>query len=776
MTAPPLPFGPDAWLAALGLRGDADADRVARRPQLRAAARGAPMLLAAQIAAILGVLACLPSPFAQPVWPGWAAATALAAAIVCARRRRDLRSDDVAAIRGAGIDGIALGALWAGATWLAVATGGGAQTIVLWMLICALALAIATVRLMALSLGFVVAAVAGAAVPLWVATGPVAAIPALSTPLLAAAIAVARAQALLAAERAAQRLMESEATVRLALHEFDPDHADWLLETDAARRIVRVGARFAEACARDPAEIEGVPLLQLLAGPSWDSGAFHPGLRQLADRLKNRDSFHGVIVPVLAGDQQRWWTIAATPRHDAGGHFAGFRGVASDITEQHVSTEKIHRMARFDTLTGLPNRLFVNESLGHALVDAERRGIRCAFMMIDLDRFKAVNDTLGHPVGDRLLERVSRRLTGLMSENEFIGRLGGDEFAVVVRDASDPQRVEQLAHAIIDTLSRPYEVDQHTLFIGASVGVATHPRDGRAAETLIRSADLALYRSKDRGGGVFHAYEPQLHAEAEERRLLELALRKALERDEFHLNYQPVVDARTGDLRGFEALLRWQHPELGLIPPNRFIGIAEETRLIGAIGAWVVRTACMEAARWPAPMRIAVNVSPEQLHQPQFLNIVADALGDSGLEPSRLELEVTESVFLREGLGATKVLEKIQALGVGLSLDDFGTGYSSLGYLGRTRFTSIKIDRSFVRNAASGTPEAVAIIRAVVAMADSLGMATTAEGVETARELQMVQQLGCTCIQGFYFGRPLAVADARALALRNGQAATSAVA
>ena len=776
MTAPPLPSALDAWLAPLALSGDTDVERAVRRAQLRAAAQGAPLLFAAQIAAICGVLAMLPSPAADIRWSGWAAVGVLVALILFIRRRRAVHADNAAAVGGSAIDGIALGAMWGGAMWLAAPLGGGTTVPMLWTFVCALALAIAAVRLLALTLGFVAAAVACAAVPLWAAAGPVAGLAALSIPLLAAAIAVARAQALFAAERSAQQLAECDATVRLALHEFDPDHADWLWETDAARRIVRVNARFAEACARDPAEIEGVPLLQLLAGPSWDSGAFHAGLRQLADRLKNRDSFHGIAVPVLAGGQQRWWTIAATPRHDADGHFAGFRGIASDVTEQQVSTEKVHRMARFDTLTGLPNRLFVNESLGHALVDAERRGIRCAFMMIDLDRFKAVNDTLGHPVGDRLLERVSRRLTGLMSENEFIGRLGGDEFAVVVRDASDPQRVEQLAHAIIDTLSRPYEVDQHTLFIGASVGVATHPRDGRAAETLIRSADLALYRSKDRGGGVFHAYEPQLHAEAEERRILELALRKALERDEFHLNYQPVVDARTGNLRGFEALLRWQHPELGLIPPNRFIGIAEETRLIGAIGEWVVRTACMEAARWPAPMRIAVNVSPEQLHQPQFLNIVATALADSGLMPSRLELEVTESVFLREGLGATKVLEKIQALGVGLSLDDFGTGYSSLGYLGRTRFTSIKIDRSFVRNAASGTAEAVAIIRAVVAMADSLGMATTAEGVETARELEMVQQLGCTCIQGFYFGRPLAVADARALALRSGQATTSAVA
>jgi EAL domain-containing protein (putative c-di-GMP-specific phosphodiesterase class I) len=283
---------------------------------------------------------------------------------------------------------------------------------------------------------------------------------------------------------------------------------------------------------------------------------------------------------------------------------------------------------------------------------------------------------------------------------------------------------------------------------------------------LIRSADLALYRSKDGGGGHFRLYDPQLHVQAEERRVLEIALRQALENGELHLQYQPVVAADTGALKGFEALLRWTHPEHGVVSPAKFVPIAEEARLIAPIGEWVLRAACQEAARWPSHIRVAVNVSAEQLYSPNFVSTVTSALSHAGLSAERLEIEVTESLFLREGTSAILVLERLLDLGVRLSLDDFGTGYSSLGYLSRTRFSTIKVDRSFVQDASKGAQEAIAIIRAVVALADSLGMATTAEGVETEHEHRMVQQLGCSKVQGYYFGRPLPVEEARAIANR----------
>ncbi|TCP34656.1 EAL domain-containing protein [Sphingomonas sp. BK235] len=770
MTAasPPPPLSPVAVRALLGWRraaGDSTAARLAAAQRV-VARRLAPALLAILLVAS-GVTVALLADALPATWLGaWlAAATLAAAALVHRLRQRD--ADEPALSGGAVRAAAALGLVWAIVPLLFAprADAGTAHALHLLIGTVSTAIALAAATLAPAALAFLLVGGAAAALGLMLGGDRLGAVGAMVFTLLLALIVLARARAVARFSAAVLALEEREATVRLLLREVGDGGGDWLWETDAARRIIGASERLAHACACARDDLEGMPFLQLLAGPDWERGTCAEELRLIADRMTRREPFNAVALRVTVAGEARWWELTATPRLDPAGRFAGYRGVASDITEQRASAEKISRMARFDALTGLPNRLFVNEELARALTDAERWRARCAFMMIDLDRFKAVNDTLGHPVGDRLLRRVSERLAQLVTDNELIGRLGGDEFAVVVRDASDAARLERLARTIIETLSQPYEVDQHTLYIGASVGVATGPRDGRTAETLIRSADLALYRSKDQGGGVYHAYVPQLHVEAEERRVIELALRRALDNEELHLAYQPVVDARTGAVRGFEALLRWHHPELGNIPPAKFVPIAEDARLIAPIGAWVLRTACAEAAGWPDDVRIAVNVSPDQLHNPQFVGVITAALAETGLPARRLELEVTESVFLREGTGAVQLLKQILDLGVGLSLDDFGTGYSSLGYLSATRFSSIKIDRSFVQAASRGTAEAIAIIRAVVAMAQSMGMATTAEGVESEAELRLAQELGCGSIQGFYFGRPLPVAEARALAL-----------
>ncbi len=558
-------------------------------------------------------------------------------------------------------------------------------------------------------------------------------------------------------------LKEKSEVVSLLLREYEDSGGDWMWQTDASRCLTHVSPRMAIAMGAETADLDAKPFLQILAGDTWEGGNFSAGLRELAEKMKNRESFSDLVLPVKVNGETFWWELSASPKFDDSGAFAGFRGVGSDVTEAHRSADKINRMARFDTLTGLPNRLQITEALGNAMAEADRWRTRCGFMMIDLDRFKAVNDTLGHPMGDRLLTHVAERLKSVMGDNEVCGRLGGDEFAVVVKDANDPARVERLARSIIDTLSKPYEIDQHTLYIGASIGTAVGPRDGRTVEMLTRSADLALYRSKDQGGGSVNTYEPSLHVHAEERRVLEIALRKALERNEFEVHYQPVVAADTGVIESFEALLRWTNPELGPVSPAKFIPVAEDARLIGAIGEWTLRTACAEAARWPSTVRIAVNVSAEQLAEASFVTTVVSALSNSGLPPSRLELEVTESVFMREGTQAVAVLEKILMLGVRLALDDFGTGYSSLGYLSKTKFSTIKIDRSFVQGASKNAPESIAIIRAVVALANSLGMTTTAEGVETDAECRMVSELGCRKIQGYLFGRPMPAVEARRL-------------
>ncbi|WP_346775496.1 EAL domain-containing protein [Sphingomonas sp. G-3-2-10] len=760
--------------ALLGLYDPADTTDWGpiRAAQMNAGSQLALFMLAANlVGAALVVMILAPL---VPLWQlaSWGSLVGAVGVMVAFRRlaarNRVATSATLRDVRDSLLDGIALGAVWS-IPPLAFGHAADAEAALgLWIVLSLLmtASAVAMAALPLATIAFVMILGVSIAVPLFLMASPVLAAASLLFTVLLTMTTFSRGKSLVVIRANEIAIAERDETVSLLLRESEDSGADWLWEIDAQRRVNRANPRFALSLGVDPKTINGTPFLQLVAGPSWESGNFAPSLRELAEKLKAREAFRDILLPVQVGAEERWWEMSATPRYDERGAFIGFRGVGSDVTEARQSADKINRMARYDTLTGLPNRLLIHETLASAMAAAEKWGSRCAFMMIDLDRFKAVNDTLGHPVGDRLLGRVSERLKHLMTENEMIGRLGGDEFAVVVRDATDTAMVERLAHTIIDSLSLPYEVDHNTLYIGASIGLATGPRDGRTAETLIRSADLALYRSKDAGGGVYHAYEPQLHMAAEERRVLEIALRSAVENGEMHLNYQPVVDAGTGRLTGFEALLRWVHPEFGNVSPAKFVPLAEDARLIAPIGEWVLRTAIEEASRWDVPVRVAVNVSPEQLHNPAFVSVVAQALAQSGLPPERLELEVTEGVFMREGTVAIQVLEKILDLGIRLSLDDFGTGYSSLGYLSRTRFSSIKVDRSFVQGASKGAKEAIAIIRAVVALANSLGMATTAEGVETEEEHLMVQELGCTKVQGYYFGRPLPVEEARALTMR----------
>ncbi|WP_326525103.1 putative bifunctional diguanylate cyclase/phosphodiesterase [Sphingomonas sp.] len=760
--------------ALLGLYDPADATDWApiRAAQMNAGSQLALFMLGANL--IGAALVVMIFAQAAPLWQiaGWSVLLGVVATAVAVRRlasRHRTASDaSLSDVRDTFIDGIALGAVWSVAPLLFGTDSDHGALLGLYSVLAVL-MASAAVAMAALPLATLLflGIVGGATTASFIVMGleSVAATTTLFTVLLMIGC-FARGRALVVIRAGEIALAERDETVSLLLRETEQENnADWLWEIDAQRRVVRASPRFARSIGVDPNSINGRGFLEILAGPTWEAGNFAGGLRDLAGKLKAREAFRDLLLPVYVDGEERWWEMSASPRIAEDRGFIGFRGVGSDVTERRASADKITRMARYDTLTGLPNRLLIHESLGHAMAEAEKWGSRCGFMMIDLDRFKAVNDTLGHPVGDRLLGRVSERLKLLMTDNEMIGRLGGDEFAVVIRDASDSTAIEQLARTIITSLSEPYDVDQYTLYIGASVGVAVGPRDGRTPEMLIRSADLALYRSKDAGGGTFHAYEPHLHLQAEERRVLEIALRGALDKNELHLVYQPVVDAGTGLLTGFEALLRWTHPELGPISPGKFVPLAEDARLIVPIGEWVLRTACDEAVRWSSDVRVAVNVSAEQLHDPGYVTVVAQALAQSGLPANRLELEVTESVFMREGTNATRTLERLLDLGIRLSLDDFGTGYSSLGYLSRTRFSTIKIDRSFVQGASKGVKEALAIIRAVVALAQSLGMATTAEGVETEDEHLMVQQLGCTKVQGFYFGRPLPVAEARALAV-----------
>lgn len=575
--------------------------------------------------------------------------------------------------------------------------------------------------------------------------------------------AIESGRTFLLARIAQENLAEKEEVVSLLLREFEENEADWLWEIDTNRRLRSVSPRFAYALGLKQHEAEGKPLLELISRKDCPPSQYAPSLRDLAERLKNRENFSNLLVHVSIRGEERWWELSGTPMRDERGRFVGFRGVGSDVTAQRESSEKIAYLARYDTLTSLPNRLQLNEALGEALRYAAQWRTRCALLMVDLDRFKAVNDSLGHLTGDKMLAQVSSRLQAIVDDGQMCGRLGGDEFAIVIRDASDPDRIDETARKVIESLSEPYEVDHHTLYVGASVGSAIGPRDGTTVEELMRNADLALYRAKDAGGGEHFRFKPELHATAEERRQLEAALRKAVMADEFVLHYQPVVDARSEQIVSFEALVRWNSPEHGFVSPGKFIPLAEDTRLIVPIGRWVLQQACMEARSWPDHVKVNVNVSPEQLLEPEFSREVVDALAASGLRPERLEVEVTESIFVRDATTARNALEQIMALGCSVALDDFGTGYSSLGYLRKLRFSTIKVDRTFVQGAAQGANESLAIINAVVAMAKNMQMTTTAEGVETPEEAELIRELGCDKIQGFYFGRPMSNEDARRL-------------
>jgi diguanylate cyclase (GGDEF)-like protein len=379
----------------------------------------------------------------------------------------------------------------------------------------------------------------------------------------------------------------------------------------------------------------------------------------------------------------------------------------------------------------------------------------CVLLLLDLDRFKMVNDTLGHAVGDQLLAEVARRLEQACGEQATVGRLGGDEFAVVVGGASDTLTLMTLAERIADAIDRGFHIGMSAIHIGVSIGIARAPSDGDSEDRLMRSADLALYRAKEQGRGRFAFYEPWMLAKAQADRLLENDVRDAMRRGELHLAYQPILDAGSMEVVGYEALLRWSHPERGSIAPDVFVPIIEDVGLIHQIGGWVIGEACRQAASWPGERRIAVNISVAQLTAAGLRESVEQALRESGLLPSRLELEVTESVFMGDDAATLAALTSLQALGVRLVLDDFGKGYSSFGYLSRACFAKIKIDQLFVRGAANGQHESLAIVNSILALANGLGVETTAEGIETLAQAELMVHLGCSQLQGFLFGRPV---------------------
>lgn len=433
-----------------------------------------------------------------------------------------------------------------------------------------------------------------------------------------------------------------------------------------------------------------------------------------------------------------------------------------DITERKRAEARLAFMAQHDGLTGLPNRILLRQRLDELLAHTRRSGDKVAVLFLDLDNFKGINDTLGHAVGDKLLKGVTKRLRSSLREEDAIARLGSDEFAIVQAGVSRPEEVAFLARRLIDAISEPYLFDGHTIISGACIGIAIAPGDGDDAEKLLKNADMALSRAKSEGHGTFSFFESEMDARAQTRRRIEIDLRGAIENNVLQPHYQPLVDLKSGQITGFEALVRWPDRERGMISPAEFIPVAEETGLINAVGGLMLRRACMDAAQWPDDVRVAVNLSPLQFRVGNLLSVVMDALKTSGLSPKRLELEITETVLLDKSDQVLATLHALRALGVRISMDDFGTGYSSLSYLRSFPFDKIKIDRSFVQDLDSNH-DGQAIIRSIISLGIGLGVTITAEGVETEAELSCLRAEGCHEGQGFLFSRARPNAEITAL-------------
>ena len=539
----------------------------------------------------------------------------------------------------------------------------------------------------------------------------------------------------------------------LLLQEYEQRGVGWLWQIDADNRVTYISSRMSALLGKPAGQLIGHSLPALLGGHA-----------ELGRVLLEKKQFNALEMELKTPRGGRWVSIAGDPIVDTAGRFEGFRGVGSDVTEIRQTQERLTHLANVDVLSGLPNRGRVRQLLGESLRAATNGNVPCAIMFLDLDGFKPVNDTFGHPKGDAVLRAVAKRLVDEVGSEGDVGRMGGDEFAIVRPDAQGSKKVELMADRIIKSIKEPYLIEQTEIRIGVSIGCAFGPIDGATVDDLILKADLALYQAKDAGRGCARYFSSELQSEQDDRVRLEGDLRSAIASKQFHLAFQPLIDAKTQKLVGFEALIRWNHPKRGFVPPNVFIPVAEETGLMPAIGEWVIDEACRAAASWPEPITVALNISPKQMVQAALPNIVSEALSRYKLAGNRIELEVTEGVFLGDNGSTLDVLKRLRALGVGIALDDFGTGYSSIGYLNKAVFHKLKIDGSFVREAGS-RPENVAIIQSIVQLAKSFRMSITAEGVETAEDFERMRDLGCDTIQGYLFGKPLAYERANQMVL-----------
>ncbi len=540
-----------------------------------------------------------------------------------------------------------------------------------------------------------------------------------------------------------RRLSQSNDTIQLLLNQYDDEGSDWLYEINTKSQIYNPSQRFCDACGMTREALEGTQLLQLI-GDAPEAG----DLRQL---LNEGRAFRNVVIPMKVDGIDHWWSLNGRPIAGSDGETIGWRGFIADISAAKRAEAKVAFMAHYDVLTQLPNRTLFNATLERAFHRNAPAG-SIGLLYVDLDHFKAINDGHGHSVGDQVLIEISRRLEEVVRPRDMIARLGGDEFVILMTDLASPEAGLAIAERVLGAIGNAIEIDGQIMPIGASIGIAFAPTDGRTSDELLRAADLAMYDAKSRGRRGISVFDSEMQVQMQERRTLELDLRAAIVRGELELHYQPLLDITSGKTAGYEALLRWNHATRGLISPDAFIPIAEETGIIVEIGEWVIRTALDEAANWPEHLTVAVNMSPAQMKDGNLLAVVINALAASAVAPGRLELEITENLLMQESEEVLATLHKLRDLGVKIALDDFGTGYSSLNYLRSFPFDKIKIDRCFVSELAE-REDCQAIVRSVISLANELNMTTTAEGVEFGEQLETLRRDGCDQAQGFLYSK-----------------------